>query len=332
LGSAPVDFVDGDDQGHFGGAGVFDGLDGLRHHAVIGGDHQNHDVGHAGAAGAHGGEGLVAGGVDEGDLVAGGRGHLVGADVLGDAAGLAGRDVGFAQGVQQAGLAVVDMAHDGDDRRAGQQVRVGVSGAFEADFHVRVGDAAGAVAEFGDDQFGGVGVDRLGDGGHHAELHQRLHHLIAAGGHAVGEFLDGDGFRQDHLADHLHAVGTQQFEFRLAPFAFALAADAGERADFFVLALQGRLHVDFAGAAMAVAEFFRRDNRHAALGGDGGAGAAQAGARGFVVVVHHHRAGAAGFQAQGLGGGGGGGDGGAHRWLRGWRSGGWGRGCSGGGG
>ena len=61
---------------------------------------------------AHGGERLVARGVDEGDAVAGGQLHLIGADMLGDAAGLAGRHVGGAQRVQQRGLAVVDMAHD----------------------------------------------------------------------------------------------------------------------------------------------------------------------------------------------------------------------------
>ena len=42
---------------------------------------------------------------------------LVGADVLGDPAGLAGDDVGVADLVEQRGLAVVDVAHDRDDRR-----------------------------------------------------------------------------------------------------------------------------------------------------------------------------------------------------------------------
>ena len=43
---------------------------------------------------------------------------LVGADVLGDAAELALGDLGGADGVEQRGLAVVDVAHDGDHRRA----------------------------------------------------------------------------------------------------------------------------------------------------------------------------------------------------------------------
>ena len=70
-----------------------------------------------GAAGAHGGERLVARGVEEGDRPAVVV-DLVGADVLGDAAGLALGDLGLAHGVQQRRLAVVDVAHDRDDRRA----------------------------------------------------------------------------------------------------------------------------------------------------------------------------------------------------------------------
>src|SRR6185503_12047002 len=95
-----------------------------RHHAVVGGDDDHDDVGDLGAAGAHAGEGLVARGIEEDDLAAeGGRvflgdADLVGADVLRDAAGFAGCDVGGADGVEQRGLAVVDVAHDGDDGRA----------------------------------------------------------------------------------------------------------------------------------------------------------------------------------------------------------------------
>ena len=56
-----------DDDRHLGGPGVVDGLDGLGHHAVVGGDDQDDDVGGLGATGPHGGERLVARGVDEGD-------------------------------------------------------------------------------------------------------------------------------------------------------------------------------------------------------------------------------------------------------------------------
>ncbi len=44
-------------------------------------------------------------------------GDLVGTDVLGDTTGLARRDVRLTDFVQQQGLAVVDVAHHGNDRR-----------------------------------------------------------------------------------------------------------------------------------------------------------------------------------------------------------------------
>ena len=118
LGVGLVDLVDGDDDGHAGGPGVVDGFEGLRHDAVVGRHHQHHDVGDLGAAGAHAGERFVAGRVDEDDLAAV-HFDLVGADVLGDAAGLAAGHVGLADGVEQRGLAVVHVAHDGDHRSAG---------------------------------------------------------------------------------------------------------------------------------------------------------------------------------------------------------------------
>ena len=123
VGVGAVDLVDRDDDRHLGGLGVVDRLDGLRHDAVVGRDDQHHDVGDAAGAGAHGGERLVARGVQERDgaaVVADDR--LVRADVLRDAAGLAGDDARLADGVEQARLAVVDVAHDRDDRRARDEI------------------------------------------------------------------------------------------------------------------------------------------------------------------------------------------------------------------
>ena len=85
VGARQVDLVQRNDDGDLRGAGVADGLLGLRHHAVIGGHHQDGDVGDVGAAGAHLGERLVARRIDEGH----GPAVLldaIGADVLGNAA------------------------------------------------------------------------------------------------------------------------------------------------------------------------------------------------------------------------------------------------------
>ena len=197
LGVGLVDLVDRHDHRNLRRLGVIDRLDRLRHDAVVGRDHQDHDVGDLGAAGAHRGERGVAGGVDEGDLLAAfRRGHLIGADMLGDAAGFARHHVGVAKRVEQRGLAVVDMAHHGHDRRT----RLGVGGIVDdveqAFLDVGRGDALDGVAQFLGDQLRGVGVDHVGDLVHRALLHQQADDVDRALGHAVGEFLDIDGFRE----------------------------------------------------------------------------------------------------------------------------------------
>jgi hypothetical protein len=98
VGALLVHLVDGDHDRDLGGLGVVERLDGLRLDAVVGRDDQHDDVGDLGTTGTHGGEGLVARGVDEGQLAHAALDrvvHLVGADVLGDAAGLALDDVGL---------------------------------------------------------------------------------------------------------------------------------------------------------------------------------------------------------------------------------------------
>ena len=55
-----VDLVERHHDRHAGRLGVGDGLDGLGHHAVVGGDDQDDDVGDVGASGTHRGECLVA--------------------------------------------------------------------------------------------------------------------------------------------------------------------------------------------------------------------------------------------------------------------------------
>ena len=127
-----VDLVDGHDDRHVRRLGVVDGFQRLRHHAVIGGNHQHHDVGDLRSAGTHAGERLVARRIEEHDLAAEGRRvlvgdrHLVGADVLRDAAGFAFGDAGQANRVEQAGLAVIDVAHDGDHRRTRDRTGAGI--------------------------------------------------------------------------------------------------------------------------------------------------------------------------------------------------------------
>ena len=117
LGVGLVDLVDRHDDRHLGRPGVVDGFERLRHDAVVGRHHQHDDVGDLGAAGTHAGEGFVTGRIDEDDLAAVLL-HVIGADVLRDAAGFLLGHIGHADGVEQRRLTVIDVAHDGDHGRA----------------------------------------------------------------------------------------------------------------------------------------------------------------------------------------------------------------------
>ena len=112
--------------GTLGRLGVVDRLDRLGHDPVVGSHDDHRDVGHLTAAGAHRRERLVARRVEERDHVAV-VAHLVGADVLGDPARLAGGDLGLADCVEKRGLAVVHVAHHRHNRRALDEVVLGSS-------------------------------------------------------------------------------------------------------------------------------------------------------------------------------------------------------------
>lgn len=79
---------------------MVNGFLGLGHYAVVGRDDQHHDVGNVSAASAHPGERFMTRRIDEDDLSTFNF-NVIGADVLGDAAGLAARDVRFPDGVEQ---------------------------------------------------------------------------------------------------------------------------------------------------------------------------------------------------------------------------------------
>ena len=83
--------------------------------------------------------------------------------MLGDAAGFARHHVGLADGVKQRSLAVVDVAHDGHDRRARLQ-RGGIIRGVEQPFlDVGLGHALDRVSEFLGQQLSRVGINRVGD-------------------------------------------------------------------------------------------------------------------------------------------------------------------------
>ena len=255
IGFGLVDFVDCDDDRSLGRLGVANRLDRLRHDAVVGRYDQHDDVGDLRAARAHRGEGCVAGRVDEGDFLAAGGDDLVGADVLGDAARFARDDVGVADRVEQRGLAVIDMAHDGDDRRA-RDGRAFVVGPIEqAFFDVGLGDALDRMAHLLGDQLRGVGVEHVGQGHHAALAHQKLDHVDCALGHAAREFLDRDRLRQNDLARDFFLLVLRAVTFQ----PLRAATERGDRTGALLLA-RGRAG-DGQSATVALLSAARRPRR-----------------------------------------------------------------------
>ena len=106
IGIGLVDLIDGHHDRNACGASVFDRLDSLRHHAVISGDNQHHHVGCLRAAGPHQRKRFVARRVEKHYatlfivVVGVGDFDAVGANVLGNATGLAGNDVGGANRIE----------------------------------------------------------------------------------------------------------------------------------------------------------------------------------------------------------------------------------------
>ena len=206
VGVGPVDLVEGDDDRDVGRPGVVDGLDGLRHDAVVGRDDQHHDVGRLRPSGPHGGERLVARGVDERDQVALVV-DLVGADVLGDPTGLPGHHVGLADAVEQQGLAVVDVAHDGDDGWTRPQVLLVLLLVVVEVLGLQLGfllltrvDQADGRAELSGEQLDHVVAERLGGGDHLALLQQEAHHVGRRAVELGPDVLGGRAPLDDDLA------------------------------------------------------------------------------------------------------------------------------------
>ena len=238
VGADGIHLVDGHDHGDVRGLGVVDALHGLRHDAVVRGDHQDGDIGDHGAAGAHGGEGLVARGVEEGDGAAVDV-HGVGADVLGDAAGLACGDLGVADVVQQRRFAVVDVAHDHHDRGARLQILFGVLVVVdEALLHCDDDLTLDLAAHFHGYQRGGIIVDNLGHRGEHAQLEQLLDDLGGRLFHAGGQLAHGDLVGDLHLDGLL--LGDLQMQL-LHLVALLLAALVGGLRRLALLVLVGEL-------------------------------------------------------------------------------------------
>ena len=194
---------------------------------------------------------------------------LVGADVLGDAAGLARGDLGLADRVQQRGLAVVDVAHDRDHRRAVDEVLVGVGELRFLGLLVGGGDDFDlAVVLVGDRPDRLIG-ERLGERRHLAHHHQFFDHLGRGQADRLGQLTHGGaGVDLGRLGlDRGLRTHRRLLQQRPAATATAAARRALRRRAAHLVAAGG-LRVDhdaafFARGAAATADRPRRDRRDA---------------------------------------------------------------------
>src|SRR6476620_6155398 len=263
-----VDLVDRDHDRHTGRLGVVERLDRLRHHTVVRRDYQDGDVGGLRTTGTHGGEPLVTRGVDEGDpplfAVDVGR-DLVGTDVLGDATGLLVDDVRAAQRVEELGLSVVDVTHDGHDRRTHREValvalvltELEVEGLEQLAVLVLGRDDLHDVVELLAEQLERLVVDRLGRGHHLAQAEQHLDQGGRVDADLLGEVGQGRATGQlddlavaladAHTADRRGLHGLELLTTR--PLRLATATRRTARATEGTLGLAAR--VAATGAATA---------------------------------------------------------------------------------
>ena len=172
-----VDFVDSNNDRHLSSLSMVDSLDGLRHYAVICCYNQNSYVSNLCAACTHCGEGLMARGIKENNLLALII-YFISTDMLGDTASLAGGNVRFADSIQQGGFAVVNVAHNSDYRRARQTLfrRIVNLRYFGRIFFRSL--LAYLYAKVITNQLCGIVVDILVDRNHHAQHEQSLDNLI----------------------------------------------------------------------------------------------------------------------------------------------------------
>ena len=213
--------------------------------------------------------------------------------MLRDPARFAAHHIGAAQRIKQAGLAVIDVAHDGHHWRPRLQRLIGVNVLRVIDIDIAFGHALDGVAKFLDQQFSGVLIDHVSHCGRHAHLEQRLDQVRALFGHPVGQFLHRDFLRHDHVAGLLFAwlavpgkvcalfLLTRALERGEAarPCAFILVERLADGQLTGVAALLGGLVARVGGLLGRLGPLGRSDRGEPACGGSG---SSSGGARGFI--------------------------------------------------
>ena len=115
IGAGLINLVDSHNDFHISCLCMVDGLNGLRHHAVVRSHYQNGNIRGLGASHTHGRKCLMAGRIQERNLTVVYFNNRR-TDMLGDAACLSCCHISLTDGVQKGSFAVVNMAHDTHNR------------------------------------------------------------------------------------------------------------------------------------------------------------------------------------------------------------------------
>ena len=103
---------------------------------------------------------------------------------------------------------MVNMAHDGHDRRTRLHGFGPVYIVIVENVDIGIRHACDVVAKLLDQQFCGVLVNGFVDRNRHAHFEQCFDKVAALFRHTVGKFLHRDGFRHDHIARLLNLCLT----------------------------------------------------------------------------------------------------------------------------
>ena len=210
VGARQVNLVHGDQERGLGSPEVRNRFHGLGLYTVVGSHDQDRQVGNGRAARAQRRERLVTRRVEERDRPAVVL-DLIGADVLGDAPGFTGSDLGLAQGVEDGGLAVIHVPHHGHDRRPRREVRIRFRlGRFRRRLRWggsgrsgRAVDGVGILdpeAKVAGHERGRCAVQLAVNGGYQAGAQQFFEHHWGADPQQLGKLADTDPLRDSYSA------------------------------------------------------------------------------------------------------------------------------------
>ena len=172
-----------------------DSLPGSRHHRVVSRNNNNSYIGNLSTAGTHGRESLVSGRIEEGYLTTTFQRNAVSSNMLGNTSRLAGDDICIADVVEQRGFSMVNMAHDGDNRRPWHELALIIYllayGLLNLRTHV-----FGLETKLFSHHIYGFCVEPLVDRGHDSDAHQRRNNFGNAYIHHRSQLADGYKFSQ----------------------------------------------------------------------------------------------------------------------------------------